>query len=650
MTDLTTLVQHYAVDRRDSVAFCFRTDREEKQLTYGELHRRVQAIAHWLQSNNLVGKPVLLAYPAGLEFVEAFLGCLTAGTIPIPVPLPGTRQERLRLSRVADDAQAAYLLGCSSGKSSLEELSTHIPLQWTDELSSHHEIRFANPRPEQVAFVQYTSGSTSLPRGVVVTHANLIANLRQIGTAFGVDANPTCVTWLPHYHDMGLIGSLLEPFFQGCRTIVLSPRSFLKRPAAWLEAISSAEMAISGGPTFAFQHCVDRVTESELASLDLNRWKVAFVGAEPVRSEVLERFVEKFSPCGFAAEAFLPCYGMAEATLMVSGTLRDEPPRIKLHPSHGRRQLVVSCGPPVAETNIRILDPVTQQPLADGREGEVWISGPQVAQQYWNPSSGNGELNRITTGPEAGSLQTGDLGLMWEGDLYITGRKKDLIIVRGENYHPQDLEAVMADACPVLQAAVAASVGGHGAPEQLLIVGEVRRRDMQHHDPQSLLATIREAIWQEYGLTPSYMYLVPSGAIPRTSSGKLQRRYCVEEALNSHLEVLGYWEQQETSTPTAEATTSGLIPTRTQEELEQWLASYLASQLGLEAEEIDVDTPFADWGVDSSVAVSAVCELERGFSTQLDPTLFWEYPTIRQLSKYLLESQKQGTPSSQSIR
>ncbi|HWN44200.1 MAG TPA: fatty acyl-AMP ligase, partial [Thermoanaerobaculia bacterium] len=404
-------------------------DTPTERLTYAEVDRKARSIAADLQRRGAQGERVLLLFPPGLDFVTAFLGCLYAGAVAVPAypPSPGRGTGRLR--SLLEDAKPRLALTTPpllprverevEGAVALEGL---LPEDW----------RPPAVGPDSLAFLQYTSGSTSTPKGVRVTHGNLIANERAIQHAFGQSEESVVVGWLPLYHDMGLIGNVLQPLWCGATCVLMSPLSFLQRPRRWLEAIGRFRGTTSGGPDFAYSLCVRKIPPAEREGLDLSSWRVAFNGAEPVRAATLDAFAEAFAPCGFHREAFYPCYGLAEATLFVSGGDPEVAPRVSGN--------LVSCGRAWPGERITVVDPETGRELPAGEEGEICVSGPSVADGYWEGES------------FGGFLRTGDLGRLDEdGELFVTGRLKDLIVVRGRNIYPHDVERTAEESHPALR-------------------------------------------------------------------------------------------------------------------------------------------------------------------------------------------------------
>ena len=614
------LLRARAAERPERLAVTFLADGEAEggRLTYGELDRRAAAIAAALAGSVRPGERALLLYPPGLDFIAAFFGCLYAGVVAVPAypPRPNDRSQS-RLRAIARDAAPraaltteAILAGAVEPRGLLAAAPELAGLRWipTDALSSSAGTAGAlppEPDPESVAFLQYTSGSTATPKGVMVTHANLLHNERMIGAAFQMDEDSVVVGWLPLYHDMGLIGNVLQPLHAGATCVLMSPVAFLQRPMRWLEAIGRYRGTTSGGPNFAYELCARKASPEALAGLDLASWRVAFNGAEPVRASTLERFAATFAPCGFRPEAFYPCYGLAEATLFVSGGPPGEAPRID---SGGRR---VSCGHAWLGQRIAVADPETGVEAAPGAEGEVWIAGPSVARGYWeNPAATARDFNAFLATGEGPFLRTGDLGLLSGGELYVTGRLKDLIILRGRNLYPQDVELTAEGAHPDLRpgggAAFAVEAVENGGEERLVIVHEVGRRRGER--VEEIAEAVRRAVAAEHEAQVHEVVLIRQGGLPKTSSGKVQRRLCRELYLQGELPVVGR-SALAAADPAPEiaialepGALAALEPAERREMLAAWLRERAAAVLGVAASSISTQ-PLTALGLDSLTAV-----------------------------------------------
>lgn len=626
---LDKLVRERAGYSPQRVLYTFLKDGEEDELvlTYGELDQRARRIAGWLQSIGASGVRVLLFYPPGLDFIAAFFGCLYAGAVAVPSYPPKLNQKLARFQAIAADAQATVAL---TTQTILARVKTHFEdspalahLSWcvTDSLENSWSNQFKERALdlEAAVFIQYTSGSTSTPKGVIVSHGNLWHNEQMIQESFGQTEHSVIVGWLPLYHDMGLIGNVLQPLSIGAQCVLLSPAAFLQRPYRWLKAISRYRGTTSGGPNFAYDLCARKITPAERDTLDLSTWNVAFNGSETVRAETIERFTRQFESCGFRRQAFYPCYGLAEATLLVSARSKAAGPRVKTLQSralqegrvvetaeHGKdTRAVVSCGALVQ--TVGIVDPDSLTASKPGRVGEVWVAGPSVASGYWNrPRETEETFHGYLADTDDGAfLRTGDLGFLSDGELFITGRLKDLIIIRGLNHYPQELEATAAASHPALSATatVAFSVETDSA-EQLVIVAEVERG--RHLETQAIITAIRDAIAEQHELNVSIVLLVKPGSVFRTSSGKLQREACKAAFLSSAFEPLAQYRANEPATlneQPAETFTDA-------NGLQERLVSMLAQTVGIETSRIDIHQPLTRYGLDSLSAVGLAHSIE----------------------------------------
>jgi acyl-CoA synthetase (AMP-forming)/AMP-acid ligase II/predicted N-acetyltransferase YhbS len=534
----------------------------ERRLTYAELDRRARTLAVALVARGLAGERALLVVPPGLEYVVALLGSFYAGVVAVPAYPPPARGRGLAdLERVAEDAEVragvtiAGLIGTLSSPS--RPASALSRLEWIDaggvEARRSEDWRPPAIGPEAVALLQYTSGSTTEPRGVVLTHGNLVRTARLISEAFDLTTADRSVTWLPPYHDMGLVGGLLEPLYAGASTAIISPQSFLRRPALWLETISRTRATVCGASNFAYDLCVRRVPPAVRARLDLRAWRVAFNGAEPVRAETLDAFCDAFGGCGFRASAFLPCYGLAEATLLVSGADPHEAPvRLGVEDAaleHGRvepaapsapsTRTFVGCGTPRPEQEIRIVDPALRVPAAPGRVGEIWVRGPGVAKGYWRRAEQTAATFAAFLADGAGPyLRTGDLGFVHEGELFVTGRLKDLVVVRGKNHYPQDIEATAAAAHAAVRPGRAAAFVVHDGGEERLVLACELQRPLVERLAGEVARAVGEAVTARHGLNLHALCAVEPGRLPRTPSGKPRRQACRRLFLEGQLQAI----------------------------------------------------------------------------------------------------------------
>ena len=547
--------------------FLHRGEDEAYSLTYQDLETRAKAIAAYLQSLGVAGERALLLYPPGIEFIVAFFGCLYAGVIAVPAYPPRRNQKMMRLRAIVKDAEAKVVLTTTSLLSKVENRLVDNPdlkaLHWlaTDEVDPSLTDLWRSPKvkSETIAFLQYTSGSTGTPKGVTINHANLLHNQRMIKEAFGHTSDTTVVGWLPLFHDMGLIGNVLQPLYLGRTCILMSPADFLQKPFRWLQAISRYRATTSGGPNFAYDLCVRRITAEQKASLDLSTWQVAFTGAEPVQAGTMKQFELAFKSCGFNPKAFYPCYGMAETTLFVTGGLKSDYPIIESVDSsalekhkieavklgNGVRK-IVSCGETWLEQEVAIADPETLTRVDNSCVGEIWVKGESVAQGYWNQPKKTEDIFKayFADTQEGPFLRTGDLGFVRDNELFVTGRLKDVIIVRGQNHYPQDIELTVEKSDSALRpgcgAAFTVEVKGS---ERLVIVQEVERSYLRKLNTPKVVDSICQAVTAEHGLQPYATVLIKTGSIPKTSSGKVKRYACRSGFLNGSLNVVNDWSE-----------------------------------------------------------------------------------------------------------
>jgi acyl-CoA synthetase (AMP-forming)/AMP-acid ligase II len=531
-------------------------EREGAAYTFAELDRKAKAIGYRLASIGAKGKRVLLPHPPGLDFVAGFFGCLYAGAVAVPgcSSLLSTRQ-RARLKFLLEDGEAEIMLVASTTalaafRSSLvdEDGVSRLTLLAVDEVSDDEGANWSpvDCKPDDVAYIQYTSGSTSDPRGVMISHSNIMTNQQMIQSAFGNKEDRVVVSWLPQFHDMGLVGVLQQGIYAGMGIVLLAPLDFIRRPARWLRAISKYHASASGAPNFAYDLCVERVKDEELAEVDLSCWKLAFNGSEPVRAETMESFAEKFGKAGFRSESFYPCYGLAEATLFVSCRVAGEPLLVRqVDAMNGRRdklgkdlvsvphsgRQVVGCGKLWGAERVAIVDPKTFRRCPTGSEGEIWVAGPHVAKGYWKRRAETREIfgARLSDTGEGPFLRTGDFGYLVDGELYITGRLKELIILNGKNHYPQDIEATVAKSHPLLRrncgAAFSVDVTGR---EELVIFQEVQSRTPLESVGE-IQGAIRQALAEDRAIRPYSVVLFKPNSIPKTSSGKIKRSACRTE-------------------------------------------------------------------------------------------------------------------------
>nr|ARU08069.1 MlcG [uncultured bacterium] len=512
-------------------------------LTYAELDTKARRIAGWLTERYQPGERVLLLHPMGLEFVSAFFGCLYAGMIAVPAPLPGRyRHERRRVHRIAEDAGVVAAFTVAGSLATVQEWAAEeglAGLTVADSETLCGQWPLAEITTDTVALLQYTSGSTGDPKGVMISHANLLANVDSLARTFGFDENVRTGGWIPLYHDMGLMGQLLPALFLGSTCVLMNPMSFLKRPVNWLTMIDRYDIAWSAAPNFAYEHCCRRIDDSAVDSLDLSRWRYAANGSEPVRAATLTAFAKKFAGAGFREDAIAPCFGMAEATVFVSGGgVRPAPVRKidaesleqhEIRPAQENRpaRSIVSCGIP-RDIDVRAVDPETGEPMPDGQVGELWLRGRSVSRGYWaRPDVTEAIFGAYTTTGDGPYLRTGDLGVLLDGELYVTGRIKEMVTSNGRNLYPQDIEYELATQHERLGGHVGAVFTvpvseGDNETEALVVLHEMKGRASED-ELTRLSAQMKQTVVREFGVSADGIVLLRPGSVRRTTSGKIQR-------------------------------------------------------------------------------------------------------------------------------
>ncbi|WLH28435.1 non-ribosomal peptide synthetase [Pseudomonas canadensis] len=641
---LVQSLQRRAAQTPDQVALRFLAESAEHSvvLSYRDLDQRARTIAAALQANADQGDRAVLLFPSGPDYVAAFFGCLYAGVIAVPAYPPEStrRHHQERLLSIISDAEPRLLLTIASLADGLSQIENAPPVLSVDSLESLGHWVAPDLHPDDIAFLQYTSGSTALPKGVQVSHGNLVANEVLIRRGFGIDLNPddVIVSWLPLYHDMGLIGGLLQPIFSGVPCVLMSPAYFLGRPLRWLEAISEYGGTISGGPDFAYRLCSERVSETALERLDLSQWRVAYSGSEPIRLDTLERFAEKFATCGFTPNNFFASYGLAEATLFVAGGSRghgipalrvDEQALAANRAKPGQGSAIMSCGTSQPEHAVLIADPHTLTELGDNSVGELWATGPSIAHGYWR----NPEATAKTFVEHAGRtwLRTGDLGFIRDGEVYITGRLKDLLIVRGHNLYPQDIEQTIEREVEVVRKGrVAAFAVNEQGLEGIGIAAEISRSVQKILPPEALIKAIRQAVAEAYQEAPSVVVLLNPGALPKTSSGKVQRAACALRHKDGSLDSYAQF-------PDLQAQVSdGAL----ESELHNQIAAIWCEQLNIAS--VAADDHFFLLGGNSITATQVVARLRETLGLELNLRMLFEAPTLEGFAANVAQLQQDG--------
>ena len=670
-TNFMERLRYWAAASPDRVAYRYldHGEKETESATFAQLDESARAIAANLVVKGYAGKRAVLMYPPGLDFIRAFLACHYAGVVPVPAYPPRRNRNMARVNSISENCHAAVALTVRTvierSRTWLKDAPKLDSLDWiaTEEVPLDMANDWVAPKiaSSDAGLIQYTSGSTGTPKGVVLTHYNLISNCRMITHAFEVSNGTQACTWLPAYHDMGLIGGILNPLYLGATQIVMSPVAFLTYPIRWLRAVSDYKCTVTGGPNFAYAWCTTKITEEQCEGLDLSTWEVAFNGAEPVRSDVIEEFNKKFAPYGFNPKAHYPCYGMAETTLLVTGGDRNVAPVIR---AFDRNELVqhrvrevsaddrvgrnlVGCGHVLPNEDVQIVQPETRRPLPENEIGEIWINSPSCGMGYFERPEMTAEFFEARLSPDNGKqyVRSGDLGFMHQGELFVCGRLKDMIIVRGVNRYPQDIEATVESCDPTTRSGGAAAFAvTRWDREHLVIVCEVDRG--RHHDWDEVFKGIRVAIAEEHELPPDAIVLVRAHSIPKTSSGKVQRHACKNEFENRTLKnVVAEWiswehekdEGQKPSQPTltdsaGPASADGLAPV-----VVDSVISVVTKMAGNRAENVDIDTNIVHLGLDSVERLDIAHTLEETFGGRLPEDVLQEIETVRDVAAAIQE-------------
>jgi 8-amino-7-oxononanoate synthase/acyl carrier protein len=690
---IVDLLRQRAAYRPHDRAFTFLVDGENEELniTYAELDRKARALGAWLLSEGMAGKRVLLLYPSGLDFIAAFMGCLYGGAIAVPAYPPRKNRSVERIEAIAADADASVALTTRDVVDRFDALRATAPslehLIW--KVDSELDVSWADrwERPDidgsTLAFLQYTSGSTGTPKGVMLSHENLLHNSLRIMQAFEITRSQSGVFWLPSFHDMGLIGGILVPLYGGKFNVLMSPVAFLQKPLRWLQAISKYRATISGGPNFAYELCVRKTTPEQRATLDLSSWTLAFNGAEPVRAETIDAFCEAFAPSGFRREAFFPCYGLAESTLMVTGGMKFEPPVVRsfdaasietgsavVRPANAPAvRRLVGSGRELDGQDVLIVDPQSCEALPPGRVGEIWVSGPSVAQGYWNRADASAETFgamlaqphqlpseqpvatwRPTPGPY---LRTGDLGFFDNGELFVAGRLKDLIIIRGRNYYPQDIEHAVEEASTLVRAgSIAAFAVDVDGRERVAVVAEVERGRREPAEITAAFEAIRKRLATEHELAVEAIVLVRPNSVPKTSSGKIQRHACKRQFLDGTLEVVDQhigWLQPAVPAPgseqprlarqrpVGEGSRTGRAARELPQEVVQAVFDHVRRIAKERAGDLTLDTNIVELGLDSLERMEIVTSLEEAFGARFPEQVLPQIETCREVSEAILD-------------
>jgi acyl-CoA synthetase (AMP-forming)/AMP-acid ligase II/acyl carrier protein len=644
----------------DQNAFIYLRDgeNEEEKITYRELDHSASSLARHLIDMKMQGERALMLYPPGLDFVKALFGCFYAGVIAVPAYPPRKNRSLERIRTLVVDSGAKLILSTEEIRqtsersfSDVKELQQLTWLTASNPSSPYHLITLPPdhlttlPQPGDIALLQYTSGSTGQPKGVMVTHRNIMRNVEYIRQSFSLSQKSVSVTWLPSFHDMGLIDGVIEPVYTGFPGVIIAPVNFLQKPVRWLKAISKYRGTHGGGPNFAFDLCVDGISEEEKQGLDLSSMKTLYCGAEPIRKSTFERFVKTFENHGFTSGQIYPCYGMAETTLIISGPLAgrgpmyigisgDELEQHKIKPMDDKSpdcKYLVGVGYPWIDTTVRIVNPETTELCAENEVGEIWVSGSIVTIGYWNKQQENERIYSaiIKDIPGEKYLRTGDLGFFYQDELFISGRLKDMIIIHGRNYYPQDIELIAEHSHPALRAnASAAFPVDVETEEKLVILAEVERTAMRGLNVDDVCDAIRQQVGEEFELEVFGIVLLRTASILKTSSGKIQRKACKEAFLNKTLEVVG--ESILDQSENEEISRSESVDLVT---LHAWVIAWIHAKLKIPIERINMDRPITAYGLTSMKAVQLQQDFLTKYGVNFPPYLFFERIALKDLAE-----------------
>jgi 8-amino-7-oxononanoate synthase len=684
-------LRYWAVAQPDKIAFRFLDGGEEEtaSLTFSQLDERARAIATKLVSMGYAGERALMMYPPGLEFVTAFMGCHYAGVTPVPAYPLRRNRNMARICAISDNVKAAVALTTGpkikEGERWIADAPVLKAIPWvaTENIPNVLANDWVKPKmsPDDLGLIQYTSGSTGTPKGVMLTHRNLIANCRLITSGFSVRPGDSCCSWLPLFHDMGLIGGIMEPIYCGMPNVFMSPAAFMTKPVRWLQAISKYRTVISGGPNFAYSWCAMKIQPEECEGLDLSSWKVAFNGAEPVRADVMRLFAKKFEPYGFDYNAFYPCYGMAETTLIVTGGQSGAVPVVRtfdtnelvehrvsrVDADHKNAKELVGCGSVLVEEEVLIVHPETRRSLPDDQIGEIWINSPSCGLGYWKREEESDESFKARLNPDNGKVyvRSGDLGFMDRGELFVAGRLKDMIIVRGVNRYPQDIESTVEHCHPLTRAAGAAAFAvTRWDREHLVVTCEVEKTvfDFKRGDDekskleydrkvkayyQEVIETIRKAIILEHDLPPDAILLVRAYSVPKTSSGKVQRHACKKNFESDEVaNVMARWCAWEESHKAAEASSTAGDAVNSDSVADSDLSPVVVEavisevkKIGQErAQNVNLDTNIAvELNLDSLERLDIAQSLSTMFGGRLPDEVLQDVETVREVAEAIQE-------------
>lgn len=652
------IIQSRAIVTPDKVAYIYLNDGEEDKetITYRQLDDSARRIASQLLKLNCRSERALMLFPPGTDFIKSLYGCFYAGVIAVPAYAPRKNRSLDRIRTLVVDSGAKIILSIKDIHDSLEtsfsDLAELKNLHWiltdTDDQTEAGSItqEMVKPLPEDIALLQYTSGSTGLPKGVMVTHRNILRNLEFIRQSFSLSPASVSVSWLPSFHDMGLIDGVIGPVYNGYLGVLMPPVAFIQKPLRWLKAITKYKGTHGGAPNFAFDLCVDGVTEDDRNGLDLSSMDTLYCGAEPIRKNTFDRFIETYKTSGITRERMYPCYGMAETTLIISGPPAERGPEYLCISGNALEQnLIIPCNPDTTDsrylvgvgyswidTKVVIINPETLQPCESNEVGEIWVSGSIVTKGYWNNQKITDETFHATIGNDPDGkryLRTGDLGFFNEKELYITGRLKDMIILQGKNYYPQDIEFFAENCHPALRPAASAAFSVEiDNVEKLVIVAEVERSYIRNLDTDAVCDAIRQTIGDELEQQVYAIQLLRTASILKTSSGKIQRKACKQGFMEKTLEVVG--ESILESSSQTHSTSDNTIDLTA---VQAWLMVWIHVKLGVALDKIDAGRNISAYGLNSLKAVQLQQDFLQKYGVNIPPYVFFDRMTVKDLSE-----------------
>jgi acyl-CoA synthetase (AMP-forming)/AMP-acid ligase II/acyl carrier protein len=616
----------------------------ERTITYAQLSSRVKSLAADCMYRQLEGKRVVLVYQDVLEFIIAFLACQYAGIVAVPVPYMKGSKHNARLLAILKDAAASAIFCTGQSIVQLQKeraaysqaaVPEIIP---TDDTGSLYTGPVNEPsRINELAFIQYTSGSTDTPKGVIITAGNLMHNQLLIEKTFGCNTDSVIFTWLPFHHDMGLIGNILHTIHIGCTCIILSPYHFMQSPIKWLQGITQYKVTHSGGPNFAYDLCVDKIQEEQLSRLDLSSWQVAYNGSEPVRAKTISRFTDHFSSVGFKKQSFYPCYGLAEATLLVSGRKDQSAPLtiyiarqlnsnnqiVLSNEQDTLSQEIVSAGIVAPEMELNIISPQDQKECDELVEGEVCIAGKSVTSGYWNK---NNEHHYYRLNNQL-FLKTGDIGFWYKGELFIHGRLKEMIIIRGRNYFPADIEVMAVHADEAIEPNGLAIFSTNNTDDEFVIVAEIKRTFLRSIDGPAIITAIDKIVNGVFGINAHDIILTTPWSIPRTTSGKLQRIKCKGHYLQNEFQVIAskqFLKKNNTRVERDETFLSAVMREPGYNSIKNYLVNVIESRIGpLDARLTSNETELTEMGIDSLRAMELINIINKDLHISINATMIF---------------------------